>query len=932
MPVRFSFLPYARSAIAGALRSPLAGGERLRLAYDLEIQANGAPADGIPRQRIEAPVYGPGDVIGFNPQIISRVEPSSGLRGFEPDYLPFIEFVDADFPWRYSLQTGSGSRLQPWIVLLALRPDEFEFVEQGRAPFPRIRVFSPGTSLPDLSQTWAYAHVQVDLGTSLPADLAAWVDADPGRHFSRLLCPRRLRERSVYHLFLAPAYEAGRLCGIGAAGPAQSFDALSWSPSSAQPVELPLYYQSRFITNAMEDVETMLRRLRGLPAQALGIGAPPSVSAANPGYFPAYSAPGRTFEIQAALKQPNRAVEGFNTDPALAALLSTTLGAVIAGESVTPNSDGPNVDDPLVAMPPYGWRYRNDGAPNLLRAQNGEWYDRLNLDLKLRHAAGLGAETVRRNQEVFMRKCWEQYAEIIAANRLLERLQTAEILTNSLATRRYARLEAGVAVTLSEPLHAYVNVKIGQTLQEAVIRGGTPLSYMSRSVRRVAGKRSLRTSINGRPGTRLIPTPHIPGDRVILGSTGPVGPLSPLAPVDPGAPGDRGFPGGLLDPGRLHIDLTPLARTLFGDNAFRDTAAPQGIPIPVAGFDTRDYQAAIARTLKKLPFNKGQSLVKGRLPGERATLSPVYRSPRLDLPLSEWLRRISTRYILPGAEDLPENTVSMFEENRIFIEAFLAGANHEMNSELRWREFPTDLRGTIFTRFWDRGLPPGNTAGDDIAPLHTWQGPLGGHFSPSAPNRETDMVIVIRADIIRKLDGLILVINRAETNEWVDGRGTNFEPIFSERLGPDVAFYGFDVPRQEILDPGLLARMFLVMYEPAGRLRFGLDVATAAVRQGRRRYDQMTLDFPLAVMGRSYTKIPSRFPGLSTSIPAAPAQWDDFSWSHVRLLASGYIDFQTVIQIPNQDDYWGVGKTSASVARAFWQKPLAAVMPLRRVL
>jgi len=65
MPVRFSFLPYARSAIAGALRSPLAGGDRLRLAYDLEIQANGAPAAGIARQRIEAPVFGPGDVDRF---------------------------------------------------------------------------------------------------------------------------------------------------------------------------------------------------------------------------------------------------------------------------------------------------------------------------------------------------------------------------------------------------------------------------------------------------------------------------------------------------------------------------------------------------------------------------------------------------------------------------------------------------------------------------------------------------------------------------------------------------------------------------------------------------------------------------------------------------------------------------------------------------
>jgi hypothetical protein len=52
----------------------------------------------------------------------------------------------------------------------------------------------------------------------------------------------------------------------------------------------------------------------------------------------------------------------------------------------------------------------------------------------------------------------------------------------------------------------------------------------------------------------------------------------------------------------------------------------------------------------------------------------------------------------------------------------------------------------------------------------------------------------------------------------------------------------------------------------------------------------------------------------------------------MALHASGYVDFARNIAIAGQRDYWGAAKTSASLALSFWQKPLAAVMPLARVL
>src|SRR6185437_5075425 len=155
-----------------------------------------------------------------------------------------------------------------------------------------------------------------------------------------------------------------------------------------------------------------------------------------------------SFEIQDALVKPGAAVQSYNTDPALAPQLAATLTATIAGESVTAAADGPDKDDPLVAMPAYGWRFRQETGPQEAKAQASEWFDRLNLDLKFRQAAGLGAETVRRNQEFFAAICWRQYAEMTEANQRLSRLKVASLLAARLSARHFERLLPDAALGL----------------------------------------------------------------------------------------------------------------------------------------------------------------------------------------------------------------------------------------------------------------------------------------------------------------------------------------------------------------------------------------------------------------------------------------------------------------------------------------------------
>jgi len=85
-------------------------------------------------------------------------------------------------------------------------------------------------------------------------------------------------------------------------------------------------------------------------------------------------------------------------------------------------------------------------------------------------------------------------------------------------------------------------------------------------------------------------------------------------------------------------------------------------------------------------------------------LHPVIWYPEFHRPMYHFLKAMSQEYLLPGLENVPQNTVGLLQTNRRFIEAFMVGLNHEMASELRWREFPTDLRGSYFRSFWDTSI------------------------------------------------------------------------------------------------------------------------------------------------------------------------------------------------------------------------------------
>ena len=84
--------------------------------------------------------------------------------------------------------------------------------------------------------------------------------------YSRLVCPRRLEPNITYRAFVVPAFESGRLAGLGLdVTQAPAATASSWTSNGAEPDNLPVYFRWRFRTGAVGDFEYLVRLLQPKP-------------------------------------------------------------------------------------------------------------------------------------------------------------------------------------------------------------------------------------------------------------------------------------------------------------------------------------------------------------------------------------------------------------------------------------------------------------------------------------------------------------------------------------------------------------------------------------------------------------------------------------------------------------------------------------------
>lgn len=224
-------------------------------------------------------------------------------------------------------------------------------------------------------------------------------------------------------------------------------------------------------------------------------------------------------------------------------------------------------------------------------------------------------------------------------------------------------------------------------------------------------------------------------------------------------------------------------------------------------------------------------------------LGPIMVGPILSEPLYRDLARHNQDRFLPGAGLIPANSITLLETNPRFIEAFLVGANHEMNRELLWRSYPTDRRGTPFRLFWDR--LDGQT---DIGPIHKFvrNRRLGNNgVGPT----EGSIVLLVRGDLLRRYPNSIVYATPSRPDRTLDENPALLElPVFGGKLDPDITFVGFDLTVEKISpEPG----WFFVIQEQPTEPRFGLDEPNGSL------------------------------PALTT--------WSNLSWGHVGISSGGHL-------------------------------------------
>jgi hypothetical protein len=531
----YDFFANARRGAAALIAAPdsLSGSLptlRARLPVEVDIGFSASTTkDATASMTVE--LYGPGDVLGFDPNHVARTEPSDGTLNFEPNYFAAIEFTDPDFPWLFTpLASGPAvggnappgrTGLRPWITLIVLTDGEWTPCQNPPTGVQAITVTSVA-ALPNLDDSWAWAHVQVSggVGSGDPSQaLSNLLVTEPGAVVSRLICPRQLQPRTHYSAFVVPAFEAGRVAGglDGASSPPGN--GYAWDSAKAS-VNLPVYYSRpkalaafTFTTGAAGDFESLARALtaRPLPAQ-VGI-RDMDVSAPGWGLPPATSPPdGPTLSLSGALRSPATQDSPWTTQtpfrPDLTALVNQ--GAV----PITDSSP-----DPVVVPPIWGhWH----AAQPTVDWQGTGWLNELNTDPRFRAIAGLGSEVVRDQRSQILASAWEQVAGIEQANQLLRQAQTARSATAAVMTKQLASANDEFVLSVTSPAHARIMAS-PQTVYAAIVDSALPERALSPAFRRVARPLGPLRRRQGAPAMRFS---NLLG-RLNDGAISPVPPLRP---------------------------------------------------------------------------------------------------------------------------------------------------------------------------------------------------------------------------------------------------------------------------------------------------------------------------------------------------------------------------------------------------------------------
>lgn len=844
-----------------------------------EIYAGDAPEANVQ-------LYGPGDVVGIDPNQIIRVEPRNGTADFEPNYFPLIEFYRPDFPWLFSpFSHDVNMRLQPWLCLIAVKkgPGATLTVDPNR-PLPVLTIEDPSSELPDLSESWAWTHAQIATSSESPLTaeaVAATLAESPELAVSRLICPRKLEANTSYLACVVPTFKVGVLAGLG-----QELTDDNLSPAweslgnvLTEPLMLPVYYHWEFSTTISGSFESLVRQLE--PRELTNVGSRNMTVTVPPNEENGAVC---LLGYQGVLISPNVTTDAWSAEES--SQFQDSLKSFWETQSARAEAQ--------LAPPVYGSMH----ATNTSAYQDPVWEWELNFDPRWRAAAGWGTQVVQRDQEELMASAWEQAGDVRGANRALRQGQLARELGRRLLRKHFTASSFGSLLQITHPVHTFLHLR-GWVARSPALAATTAPAF-----RRIARRRGLigrrvfgstkenSGAIVSQIKDNLLELPSAffrflpPAGSVLMnGVTLALAPKAPfliyrsflLSDIDD-APGWNSV---VDEDPRSHWPVPPHTVSASRD---RPPYTPQatGSPVPpgraegeknldlmnenfkqaftqhqfylrrVAQLARRSSTETVAALTgkQKDPLDKLRpektvlERMKARLKLPSLTvwdrpepLAPLTMTPTFPYAMCEPLKEVAEELFAPGLETVPPNTIGILIQNRSFIEAYMVGLNHELSREMLWREYPAERDETYFQYFWT--TPPKSKLGapeplPDIPSINQWleSQALGQNVPAGTTPAADSLVLLIRGEVLRRYPTASVCAVPAiwsGNQRLLSENPPPIYPSFRGRLEPDITYLGFDLTVAKARGSPLYSAnnpgWFFVFQEQPVEPRFGLNVA-----------------------------------------------------------------------------------------------------------
>ncbi len=951
----YIFLPWVRQGAATSIKTPdMSANQPGVVSVKVKLGLNNAPPD-IERQ---VRLYGPGDVIGLDRMQVIRTEPRHLSTDFEPNYFPAIEFDRPDLPWIFTPAIANADgRLRPWLCLIVVRKHSDVVLRVDRnLPLPVLEIRASAThELPDLAESWAWAHAQVCGSARNKDSLGKSLGGNPALTLSRLLCPRRLDPLTDYLACVVPTFELGRKAGLGL--PIQrdrerdeEKELLPAWTGQADAVTLPIYFHWEFRTGTGGDFEALVKLLTARDLRETPKVGKRLVDISDPDFNITLPV-GTTLELEGALRVVGAATAEWQESTR--ARFQTELKKILDAPRLAMQNDSD--EDPIVAPPIYGCWQAGRHTVNIppLRPTRVAWLDELNLDPRHRAVAALGTQVVQTQQEELMASAWEQLGEIDRINQLRRQAQLARAVNTVYHTKHFSRFsdetllkvfgtaQSRVLVETTGVNHVTTRALLSQMISQSVI----PDRLVSAPMRRL-------TSPRNRVSARFQPVSDVPISIVArLNTATPVLVFrandAALISINLVAARAQGLAAQLNDTIRFERTLVALNNAppladfgLIPEGQVRtvlDFTRGAGDNPAAALFRqaAKDHQAYMARAFatpepKQAPTinmsDTRKALLKSIVPGMTIKrrmdfsirlapdanktddpLEPVMDSPVFPQPVYAALRDLSQDYLLPGLEHVPADTVTLLGTNTKFVESFMVGLNAEMSHEMLWRNYPTDQRSTYFRQFWDTSV---GSDQPDLEPINMWGDRELGQNTPSTGGK---LVLLIRGELLKRYPNSVIyavaAVPKGQRLTLSKKPEDERHPLFRGTLKPDVTFLGFDLTEAQAKgepphDPN--GWFFVIQQQPIEPC-FGMDVA-------------------------DFTKDP----------PALTTTWNELSWRHMaqteeKLKALSHVSLGTIKSVlPNIDtqtiDKATWGKNSSHLAYCTLQRPMRIAIHAREMI